>query len=283
MSEKFNFVLLDSEQYPHWRAYDEARLSIRYAMLELGYDVTEGVNRIDPDRTNILMAYHLLDKEDWDVIPKGSILLNGEPLSEPLYHPIGKKHERAYSGDFVNWDYSETNCDWLEAQGLNRPRHFKLGFQKELRKNVFEPKKDFDVLFYGAVNERRKHLIDYMRTCGLRIEHLFGVYGDERDYYIARARLVLNVHSYDCRVFEAFRVAYLVTNHVPCLSEVNADTKEVGAIRPHIFGVPYQDLASEACRLISQFDDADLKKQLDFKGFEAHKQATVVAALLGQR
>jgi hypothetical protein len=62
-----------------------------------------------------------------------------------------------------------------------------------------------------------------MRGRGLRVESAFGCYGEERDALIARARIVLNVHYYESKVFEVVRVSYLLANRKCVLSESGSD------------------------------------------------------------
>ena len=81
-----------------------------------------------------------------------------------------------------------------------------------------EADKDIDVLFYGAVNDRRKGVVHELRK-RLRTEWLFGIYGEERDAYIARAKIVLNVHFYEAMILEQVRLAYLLNNRCFVVSE----------------------------------------------------------------
>jgi hypothetical protein len=56
------------------------------------------------------------------------------------------------------------------------------------------------------------------------IEFLAGVYREERDRLIARAKVVLNMHYYDARVFEIVRVSYLLSNEKAVVAECGATT-----------------------------------------------------------
>jgi len=54
---------------------------------------------------------------------------------------------------------------------------------------------------------------------GVHVEWRFGVYGAERDRLFARSRIVLNVHFYEAKIFEAVRVSYLLANRRFVISE----------------------------------------------------------------
>lgn len=51
------------------------------------------------------------------------------------------------------------------------------------------------------------------------------VMGDERDQYIARAKVVLNMHRFqETKVFEIARVSYLLANRKAVVSEISSAT-----------------------------------------------------------
>ena len=95
---------------------------------------------------------------------------------------------------FPVWDYSQANVDVLRAAGHQRVSHVPLGYVPELARVRAVPKQDIDVLFYGSRNERRNHVLAQLQARGLKVQALFGVYGEQRDQYIGRAKVVLNTH-----------------------------------------------------------------------------------------
>lgn len=82
------------------------------------------------------------------------------------------------------------------------------------------------MLFYGSLTERRAAVLDELVTRGLSVKRLFGVYGAERDAWISRSRLVLNMHAHDGQILELPRLAYLWANRVPAISELDAATED---------------------------------------------------------
>ena len=79
------------------------------------------------------------------------------------------------------------------------------------------------MLFYGSLNDRRREVLLKLEAAGARVHHAFGVYGEERDALIARAKLVLNVHFYESKVFEIVRVSYLLANGKAVITEPSPD------------------------------------------------------------
>jgi hypothetical protein len=118
------------------------------------------------------------------------------------------------------WDYSSENAAVLRGRGCRRVFCLPIGFHPGLERIRHRPEaeKDIDVLFYGAINDRRRAVIGELKR-RLRTEWLFGVYGEERDSCIARARMVLNVHFHAAKILEQVRLSYLLNNRCFVVSE----------------------------------------------------------------
>ena len=90
---------------------------------------------------------------------------------------------------------------------------------------------DIDVLFVGSVNERRLIVLKQLAAQGINVDARFNLYGAERDAFVARARIILNVHFYDARLFEIVRVSYLLANRKCVVSETGSDTAFENRVR----------------------------------------------------
>ena len=97
------------------------------------------------------------------------------------------------------WDYSRNNSAALYRLGVRRASLVPIGYAPELTR-ICPLEENIDVLFYGAVNERRGRALQRMKDRGLRTVVAFGAYGAERDALIARSRIVVNIHYYESRV-----------------------------------------------------------------------------------
>jgi hypothetical protein len=65
------------------------------------------------------------------------------------------------------------------------------------------------------------------------------VYGQARDALVARARIQLNVHYYEAKVFEVVRVSYLLANGRFVVSETGADAEEEASFGPGVASVRF--------------------------------------------
>jgi len=215
-----NIGLIKPSGYIHASAFEEVSDSLIHAFYELGFIVKTSENSLIDDGVNIILGAHLLSEEDMAIIPECSIIYNFEQITDdpacltPALLALYNRHDI--------WDYSQKNITALRKKGItSRITHVPVGYAEILTKIAKAPVQDIDVLFYGSINERRRIVLDQLEQAGLKVERLFGVYGEERDKYIARSKIVLNMHYYESKIFEHVRVSYLLANRKAVVSEIS--------------------------------------------------------------
>lgn len=243
-----NICLVQPVGYIHSHAFLELGELVFYSLKELNFDVTIGFNKINPGVKNIIIGCHLLDPALIQKFPQSTVVLNTEQIyAEPS---SWTNNIFAWANSFEIWDYSERNLIKLNEIGARRAKLLKIGFQKELMRISDEKDKDVDILFYGSINERRKNIIDSLKAKGMSIKTLFGIYGKERDDWIERSKLVLNLHFFEYHIFEIVRVFYLLTNSVVVVGEVNASTSIDNRYKDGIIGKSYDDLVDGCIEVV---------------------------------
>jgi hypothetical protein len=218
---------------------------LRHGLEGLGYQAFAGAGNVGVDCRNVILGAHLL--QDFSLIPPDSIIVNLEQLgststmvSEAYLDCLRRHHV---------WDYSPRNLAWLAENGMQASL-VRLGFAPALARVTPAPVQDIDVLFYGAVNERRQHILDGLRQAGVNVVALTGgVVREELDTYIARSKVVLNMHYYETKIFEIVRVSYLLNNHKAVVAEAGPDTEIEDELRRALLGVRYDQLVA-ACRVL---------------------------------
>ncbi len=116
--------------------------------------------------------------------------------------------------DHEVWDFSARNA------ALYGAKHVPVGWHPSMERFERAPVQDIDVVFSGCINTRRMKVLEDLADRGLKVVVVPpGIYGAHRDGILARARLALNMLFYEDGVFPALRVAHLVANRVPVLSE----------------------------------------------------------------
>lgn len=213
---KFQIITLQPEGYLHSRCFEEIAELLEYSLRDLGHEAERSINRLHPDRMNILLGYHLL--------PDPSILGSVDYGVYQLEHLTALPNwlqEQALAvlrGARWVWDYSESNQKWLLGQGI----HASLvvpGYHSKMERIQREDHLEIDLLFFGAVTPRRRILLEKVAQRIPRLKILEGVYGKERDEWIARSKAVLNLHAYERPLFEAVRISYLLSNRCAVISE----------------------------------------------------------------
>jgi hypothetical protein len=132
------------------------------------------------------------------------------------------------------------------------------------------------VLFYGSLNDRQQAIVLGLRSRGVKAEAAFGVYGSQRDRLIARAKVVLNLHYYESKVFEAVRVSYLLANWRFVVCERGCDAAEEAEFTQGIVFADYGDLV-DAC--VAYLGRPDERQRIAQAGFELMVRRDVGAYL----
>lgn len=249
MPQTYQICLFQPEDYIHTGAFYEIAELLQYGLRALGYEAETRINDIDPNARNILIGVHLLDHRAAAHMPANSIVLNTEQLGG-IASGWNRNILKWCSDDFTLWDYSDANVKYLKASGVERAAKLELGYQGELNRIQPRDHKDVDILFYGCINERRQKILNALEAYGLRVKALYGVFGAERDEWIARSKLVLNLHYYESQIFEIVRVFYLMTNGIPTAAEVNAETKIDNFYKKGLLCCPYEGFVDGVMELL---------------------------------
>jgi len=271
----YNICIIKPKNYPHSDAFWELAELLTYSLRDLENDVVMCISEIFADRQNILFGAHLLT--DFD-LPPSTIIFNTEQLSKGSEKwvqriiDLGKK--------YIIVDYDDNNIKFLQQNGCKKVHKFQIGFHEKLNRIPHRKHKDIDVLFYGSAKERRRNLLNELSNSGLKVKHLFGVYGAQRDEYISRAKIVLNCHHFEAKIFEIVRVHYLVNNKIPVVSELHPDTKIEPFWNSIITGVKFENIAAE-CKKLS--NDESLRRQSSefaFNKFQEKPQSVFTKELI---
>jgi len=257
--------------------FREIAEALHYGLLALGHDSVL-TTRLDLDdrRTIVLGANHLVHYGM--ELPKKPILYNLEQLGDdspwmavPEFIGLLRRHP--------TWDYSQANIEYLAALGLPRPTHVPIGYVPELTR-IPQAAEDIDVLFYGVLSERRYAVLRDLHDRGLRVKWLSGALGASRDAWIARSKIVLNIHYWEAKIFEIARVSYLLANSRVVVSERGADPTLERDLESGVAFADYDELVDHCVELVA---DKRARRALAKRGhqvFSARSQADIVERAL---
>lgn len=259
---KFAVTVVSPAGYIHSAAFHEVAESIHYGLIELGHSSVLTTEGAIPGRRHIVLGSNLLPFQALPLAPD-AILYNLEQADSNSPW-LGAKVLGIFRQHVV-WDYSERNAEGLESMGVMVACVVPIGYAKELTRFSPDPEPDIDVLFFGSMNTRRRHVIDQMLAAGLRVETRDGLYGEARDALIKRAKVVLNIHYYEAKILEVVRLSYLLANHCAVLSERGIDAAEDAAYAEGVAFADYDRLAQRARELV---DNPPERQRLMRRGFE---------------
>jgi hypothetical protein len=266
--DRYNIVLIQPRGYIHSLGLMEIGSLLCHSFHSLGRECELQINRFDPQAVNVVLGYHL--------IPGSHVSLPDRYVVYQLEHICGQAewlrpaHLEVLRGAEQVWDYAAENLAFLAERDFDRLRLLPIGFHEKLRTIERQPP-EFDVLFYGSINGRRRAILAQLAE-RYRVKTLFGVYGEARDRYIARARIVLNVHYRESQPMEQVRVSYLLNNRCCVVSEDSPANPYQGGI----VTAGYYDLV-ECCRECLA-RPASLERMAE-QGFEFFRQRRMVDRL----
>ena len=270
---RYRVCIIMPQGYIHSSAFVEVAFLLKASFGGLGFDCDLKINELAEDRTNILLGSHLIsfseDLRRYEYIP---YQLEQLSANEGLYNQNVKS---ILASAKTVWDYSAENIAFLQSQGI-AARHLPVGYHPALEQIPQAPDKDVDVLFYGSTGGRRKPILDILDgRSDVRTKSLFGVYGRDRDLWIGRSKIILNIHYYAVKIFEAVRVAYLLNNRCFVLSEESAINPYPGI---SVTTSPYENLV-ESC---VEFSRSDSKREsLASQTYEQFRTLYPMTSLLG--
>ncbi len=256
--------IVSPEGYQHHHAFDEVAEALEEAFSELGGSapITRHPSQWN-GRSPIVLGTNLLPAIGSPALPDGTILYNLEQVD--LGSSWFKTEYLALLSRYPVLDYSPRNRDELRRIGISHAGLLEIGYSPVLTRIPTDREKDIDVLFYGSVNERRARVLDDLRSRGLNVVSLFGVYGAQRDEAIARAKIVLNHHHYRPNIFEMVRISYLLANKVCVVAEGDSEDPDVKPLAGGIELAAYDDLVDRCVELVG---DAARRQKLAETGFE---------------
>ena len=254
-------------------AFGEVAEALHQGLLALGHDSVL-TNRLDLDeRRTIVLGSNLLVQYGLEP-PKNPIFYNLEQLGDDLPWMTMPEFVDLFRR-YPHWDYSQANVEYLAALGLPRPTYVPIGYVPELTRIAPAPE-DIDVLFYGALNGRRYGVLRELHDRGLRVKWLSGAYGASRDAWIARSKIVLNMHYFEAKIFAIARVSYLLANRRAVVCEHSADpTLE----RDLASGIAFADYDGLVDRCVELVGDERARRELADRGYQAFSARDQAAIL----
>lgn len=257
----FQLVLIKPQGFDFVESFREVMEVVQESLVTLGHSARIQTNRIDPDALPVIFGAHHIDPAAVHQLPPQSIIYNLEQLA-PGYPWFSEQYLQTLTR-FRVWDYSTANLEYLCKEGHSvAATHVPFGYSPCLNRILPAKTQDVDVLFFGIHTERRLRVLKALGESGLNVVALKNVWGSERDAWIARAKVVLNIHQADIGQFESVRVLFLLANGKAVVSETALNEQVDPPLRNAFCAVPYDELVAACQRLV---DEPDIRAALQLR------------------
>ena len=262
------------------QGFDDVILPLYYALGRLGHKVEISCGACLADCLNIIFGAHEFKDFPLESIPPDSIIYNLEQVVQGSL--AMREHYFAALDKLTVWDYSLRNVEVLRGSGIKNIAHVPVGYVPEMTRLDPDYPKDIDVLLYGIFNERRVAVLEGLWQRGIKAVGRDRLFGAERDFFIARSKIILNVHYYLPGILEVIRLGYLLANHKLVVSERNPDTHVPEEYEEACIFCPYDKLADSIAMLLGREELCRKQAQRGFELFSANPYADTLAQALGK-
>jgi hypothetical protein len=225
--EKFNLVhIVPNESLPAAHGllgYTELVDTLHWGLVDIGFTTTRTANSFAADKINIVLGAQMLPDAELCRLPPNTIIYNFEQIARTPVDRL-KPEIRTIGERFRVWEYSEANIATWSAIGTRYPVTLvPVGWAPVLKRIDPNKAQDIEVLIYGLPGQLRLEVFSDLCLRGLKCVFLCGLYGQARDNFIARSKLVLNINQHESRIFEVVRVSYLLANAKAVIADAHAD------------------------------------------------------------
>lgn len=270
---RFQIVLIKPQEFEFVESLREPMEVLQECLIKLGHWAQIQTNRIDAGEIPIIFAAQHVDPFDLSRLPRNSIIFNLEQLA-PDYPWFSEQYLKTLAR-FRVWDFSAENVDYLHHSGISTSAlHVPFGYSPCLTRIAPVAGEDVDVLFFGIQSERRLRVLRELGNRGLNVVALNNVWGAQRDSWIARSKVVLNIHLADNGRFEIVRVLFLLANGKAVVSEGDGDDSLDAGLQGRFVAASYDGLVDACVRLLQSHDE---RIALQAKAFAVAKEGGLQA------
>jgi hypothetical protein len=170
------------------------------------------------------------------------------------------------------WDYSIINYQNLKKLGIDKVKYVPLQYMKtcDTISHLNSIDKDIDVLFYGAMNERRQAIVDQLINKGLNVVVKTHLWNTDRLEMIARSKIIINIHYYEHSIIESARLSYLLSNQCLIVSEPSMDPILDRMYSKYVKIVKYDQMADTCAEILANYDEYWQKQQQVLIEYKTH-------------
>jgi hypothetical protein len=223
--------------------------SVSDMLQEIGYQTKISSNVILNDAINILWGVGSVFSPSYEEVaaiatPKNTIIFNMEQLGSES--TLVTDEYLNFISKYIILDYNQHNLDILSTKNKCDGYEFpilpskKFMFDYPYSNSI---QKQYDLAFYGILNERREELIRKLASSDISVKIISGKYGAELSSALLDCKFVLNLHYFESAIFEVARSLRPLAMGIPIISEASimpkfTDWSESGIIFEEYANLP---------------------------------------------
>ena len=262
--DKFNFARFNFKGINSIRPmYDDNINLLKYAFDDLGIEYSESYNELKHNFNNILFLPYSNPKLNNLAFDYTCILFQMEQLA---VHKRDSSYIRLIQNSRQIWDYSQENIKYLKSINIENVSLLRFGYHPKMEVLNFNKKKDIDILFYGSMSERRRNILVKLKNMGYKVKVLWNIYGHERNHFIERSKVILNIKSLEISLLEEHRLSFLLNNSCFFISESPNFNENTNYNNDFIF-CDYNKIV-ETCEFYLNPENEHLRLLIAKKGYE---------------
>lgn len=259
--------------------YNELIAVLQGALQDFGTSCHIAKNSYMADAVNIFLGSTIFASK----MQGFAQIINGRPYAvyqlEQLDDKLGLLHQYPEYLAFLKnsgiiFEYSPSGLRYLEKLDFKNVYYLPPGYHCCLEWKKSRPVQDIDVLFYGSPHARRNKIMQALADQGIKVFYLPKKFGAERNHYIERAKIVLNVHAWDnMPVLETIRLSFLLANSIFVVSE----SSDHNPYKNGVIYAPYDKLVDVCMQYlqVSSFVRGEIAKN----GYLAMKNQNMTGSL----
>lgn len=165
--------------------------------------------------------FFVIAPQSYGLIPPNRVVLQLEQFPNTKY--FNDTNNKMLLNSVNIFDYSVANCENMNMTYKGHIHHLPLSpyiLEVDINNNI----KENDFIFYGKMNNKREKILELLSK-NYKIDVIDNMIGEKLHERISRSKYCINIHYYDCAIFEAVRYVECLNLGTPMISETSVDMK----------------------------------------------------------
>ena len=230
--------------------FDDTIRSVYALLIRAGYQTFISHNVIAPEALNIIWgvgSHFSPSYEEIESVAKSenSVIFNMEQIA--LGNSFVNHEYLKFLSKYRVLDYNQTNVTALklllpDVSAVEFPVIPSPEFASDFGGRNFQLKDNYSISFFGAKNDRRTRILEYLAEGNFKILNVKGKYGAQLSEAIQNTNLCLNIHALDTAVFEVARCLRPLAMGIPVISEFSQMPQNIDWGESGVYFCSYQDV-----------------------------------------